>query len=95
MDDDLQGLRLMGPAKIHFHLNLIWLFTRDGQWASNQLVYWADTRTWAPSVKARRTTFEDRYIFWPFVPLSQMLALLPEEEQAKAVAASLGVAPSA
>lgn len=92
--DDLAPLRLMGPAQRHAFDHLIWLFTRgDDDWATNQLVFWTDTRIWQADVKVRRIKFEDRNIFWPYVSPEELISLLPEEEKAKATAASLGIMP--
>ncbi|MDQ0422334.1 hypothetical protein J2045_003382 [Peteryoungia aggregata LMG 23059] len=95
MYDPLQGLRLMGPAQILFDLNLVWFFTRDGEELStNQLTYWADTRAFTATNKAKAGSYgEITYQMWPEVSASRLVTLLSDEEKAKAVAASLGVNP--
>lgn len=91
---DLPPLRLMGPARRHAFENLIWHFARgDDEWASNQLSFWVRTREWQSDTKVRRMKFVDRAIFWPFVPADELRALLPDDEQAKAVAALMGILP--
>lgn len=92
--DDLAPLRLMGPAEAHTRTSLIWCFTMgDVGYCTNSLVFWPRRRTYSAQNTVVITNGMGATITWPDVSPETLIDLLPEEEKAKAIAASLGVYP--
>lgn len=84
--DDLASIRLMGPAEFEFG-QVRWRFSRRLHRTSFILSFFPKSRTWnMAEINGGSESF-------PTVRLETLISLLPEEEKAKATAASLGVYP--